>query len=273
MEKENVFVIPTDFTEQTYIALEQSYNLARFNNATILLLTVAKADDKETKKKLDEMAAKARKESGLPVRAEIRQGNIYTQVVKCAEENEAQMIVLGLESKIALDKIVGPSAFKLVRESPCPVLTIRGKKHRKGCENIVLPLDLTKETREKVAKAIEVAKYFDAAIRIVSVLDSKREIHENKLMAYSNQVKQYIKKQGVRCSIKTLRGKDVANMVINYASTIDADLIMIMSKLELDFKEMIVGSTAQHIINTSPIPVLSIRPMKRKDLVFFNPYG
>lgn len=269
---ENVFIVPTDFTQQTYIALEQCYNLARFNNASILLLNVADGNEEEIKKKLEEMAEKARKDSGLEVKTMIGKGNIYSEIERVAKEVNAKMIVLGLESKIGLDKLIGPNAFKLVRESTCPVLTIRGKKHKKGCENIVLPLDLTKETREKVAKAIEFAKYFDAAIRVVSVLASKKEENENKLMAYSAQVREFIKKSGIKCSIKTLRGDNVAELVINYAESIDADLVMIMSKAELNFKEFFMGTTAQQIINLSEIPVLSIRPMERKDTSSFSPY-
>ena len=33
----------------------------------------------------------------------------------------------------------------------CPVITIKGKDHIEGCDNIILPLDLEKETKEKVS--------------------------------------------------------------------------------------------------------------------------
>ena len=264
--KPNYFLIPTDFTEQTYIALEQSYNLARFHDARLLLLNVAEDNDNQARKKLEEMAAKARKESGLVVETMSKKGNIYTEVEKLAEALEPKMIVLGLESKIGFDKIVGPSAFRLIRESSYPVLTIRGKVHRKGCENILLPLDLTKETREKVTKALELAKDYGANIRIVSVLSSTKERDENKLMAYSNQVRDYIKKSGVKTSIRTLRGKDIPKMVLNYGYSIDADLILIMSKAELNLREFFIGTVAQRIINESNIPVLSIRPSVKRDL-------
>jgi len=265
--KENVYLVPTDFTDQTVIALEQTYNLAKFSNASILILLVINKIDSVAEIKLERMAQKARKESGVPVETMVRIGkNPYKEIENVAKERNVKMIVLGLESKITIDKIVGQNAFKLVREAEGPVLTIKGKKHRKGCENIVLPLDLTKETREKVTKAIEFAKYFGAAIRVVSVLASKKEEKENKLMAYSAQVRKYIKDEGLKASIKTLRGKDIANLVVNYANAIDADLIMIMSKAELNMKEFFMGTTAQRIINISNVPVLSIRPMKRKDM-------
>jgi nucleotide-binding universal stress UspA family protein len=264
--KPNYFLIPTDFTEQTYIALEQSYNMARFHNARLLLLNVAEDNDSQARKKLEDMATKARKESGLVVETMSKKGNIYTEVEKLAEALEPKMIVLGLESKIGFDKIVGPSAFRLIREASYPVLTIRGKVHKKGCENILLPLDLTKETREKVTKALELAKDYGANIRIVSVLSSTKERDENKLMAYSTQVRDFIKKSGVKTSIRTLRGKDIPKMVLNYGYSIDADLILIMSKAELNLREFFIGTVAQRIINESNIPVLSIRPSMKKGI-------
>jgi len=160
----------------------------------------------------------------------------------------------------------------MVRESKHPIITIRGKEHREGCKTILLPLDLTKETREKVDKAIILAKLFKADIRVISILNTTDEEFENKLISHSNQVWKRIKEEGIKCSIKTLRGKDVAQMVLDYGKEVDADLIMIMSKAELSVKEFFIGTVAQHIINESEIPVLSYRPMERKDTTVFHPY-
>jgi nucleotide-binding universal stress UspA family protein len=134
-------------------------------------------------------------------------------------------------------------------------------------------VDLTKETREKVSKAIELAKLFNADIRVISILTHKDEEAENKLISYSNQVWKFIKDEGVRCTIKTLRGHDVPQMVLDYGHEVEADLILIMSKAELSMKEFFIGTVAQRIINESDIPVVSYRPMERKDTtVFTSPY-
>jgi nucleotide-binding universal stress UspA family protein len=181
--------------------------------------------------------------------------------------------MIGLSSKISLSKIIGKNAFRMVRESKHPVITIRGKVHRDGCKTILLPLDLTKETREKVTKAIELAKIFNADIRVISILTQKDEEAENKLISYSNQVWKYIKDEGVRCTIKTLRGHDVPQMILDYGHEVEADLILVMTKAELSMKEFFIGTVAQRLINESDIPVLSYRPMERKDTTqFVTPY-
>ncbi|TAL58658.1 MAG: universal stress protein [Bacteroidetes bacterium] len=256
MSKSNILV-PMDFSEQSIIALGQSYNLARYTGSTITLLHINDGKEQNAKAKLDKLAVDVSAESGLPVDVMIVKGDTYDQVLKTAEKLEAIVIVVGFNP---------PSKWviKLIKKSPCPVLTIKGKNHRNGCENIVLPLDLTKETREKVVKAIEFAKFFKSTIRVISVRLIADRKHENKLIAYSHQVQRFIKSKNVPCTIKTLEGTDVAKLVINYADEENADLIMIMSMGEQTIKEFFVGTTAQKIVSLSEIPVLSIRPTKRK---------
>ena len=268
----NSILVPIDSTEQTIIALGQTYNLARLTNSKIVLLSVDEGNPPLVQKKLDELAKEASAKSGQPVEAMVRKGNVYEEINKVADVINPLFVMIGLSSKISLSKIIGQNAFKMVRESKHPVITIRGKVHRDGCKTILLPLDLTKETREKVNKAIELAKIFNADIRVISILTQKDEEAENKLISYSNQVWKYIKDQEVRCTIKTLRGSDVPQMIMDYGHEVEADLVLIMTKAELSMKEFFIGTVAQRIINESDIPVLSFRPMERKDTSVFNPY-
>jgi nucleotide-binding universal stress UspA family protein len=166
--------------------------------------------------------------------------------------------------------------LRVVRESHKPVITIKGKHHRKGCQNIILPLDLTKETKEKVTKAIEFAKRFGSIIRVVSVLLTNDEFVVNRLTRQLDQVKKYIEEQGVDCTAEIVRdtkgGQSLSESVIDYANKAKGDLIMIMTQQEEDFTDFFIGSSAQGIINESDIPVLSIIPTPKKDTTVFTPY-
>lgn len=266
-------LVPIDSTEQTIIALNQSYNLARLTQSKIVLLTIDEENNPvAAQKRLAELAKDAAEKSGCPVETMVRKGNVYEEINKVADVLNP-LLMIGLTSKITLNKIIGKNAFRMVRESKHPVITIRGKIHRDGCKTILLPLDLTKETREKVDRAIELAQKFSANIRVISILTTTNEEAENKLISYSNQVWKHIKAQHIHCTIKTLRGTNVPQMILDYAHEVDADLILIMSKAELNVKEFFIGTVAQRIINESDIPVLSYRPMERKDTtVFTAPY-
>lgn len=271
-EKINSIVVPIDSTEQTVVALKQCYNLARYTNSQLVLLHVFENDETKEVEYMQKIAQDAEKESGLTVKVEYGRGNVFTETMRLAEELGAILVVLGLTSHMSTKDIIGNSASKFIRESTFPVLTIRGKEHRDGCENILLPLDLTKETRQKVDKAIEFARYFGAAVRILSVFSLKDVEYENKILAYSQQVKNYIKSKGIPCTNKSIASDDIAQAVVDYAHKIEADLIMIMTKAELSIKEVFVGTTAQRIVDISEIPVLSLRPSDHYTQVIFNPY-
>jgi nucleotide-binding universal stress UspA family protein len=46
---------------------------------------------------------------------------------------------------------------------------------------------------------------------------------------------------------------------------VNADLIIIMTQKELEWRQFIIGTESQQIINGTEIPVCSIRPIERKD--------
>lgn len=271
---ENNILVPLDFSEQSLTALSQSYNLAKLTKSKLVLLHVlTNKSEPDIETLLKKRAEKISSEAGIEVQIIVEKGNVYKKILEVQNRIKPLFVVIGLNSKLGLDKIVGYNAFRLIRESKFPIITIRGKQHKNGCENILFPLDLTKETREKVGKAIELAKLFGATIKILSIFSHQERHLENKLIAYSHQVRNFIKEKGITCTIKTLVGNDVSKMVLEYASKNDIDLIMIMTKEELNVKEFFVGTIAQQMIASSKIPVMSVRPTEKKDTSSFtSPY-
>lgn len=285
-------LVPVDFSEQSVVALEQAVSLSRVFNSEIHVLNVINEefslsklfDDsdkaqykKRAKQRLDEFVSAKSAELGIEMKSIQVTGKIYNQVVNSADVIDAEFIVMGTAGSTTLKKkFIGSNALRVVRESHKPVITIKGKHHRKGCQNIVLPLDLTKETKEKVAKAVEFAKRFGSIIRVVSVLMTNDEFIVNRLTRQLDQVKKYISEQGVECGAEIVRDTKgehtLAESIIDYATRTKGDLIMIMTQQEQDFTDFFIGSSAQEVINNSDIPVLSIVPSPKKDTTSFSPY-
>ncbi|MBK9319538.1 MAG: universal stress protein [Bacteroidetes bacterium] len=177
-EKRHI-IVPIDFSEQSTIALSQTYNLARMSSADITLLHVidealfssvlhlfsSKEDQEELLRlgiqtKLNGMANDAKAKSGLEFNTRIEKGKIYDVVAEVAKEINASFIVMGTSGETTLKKqFICSHAIRVISDAPCPVITIKGKKHRSGCNTILLPLDLSKETKEKVTQCIEIALF------------------------------------------------------------------------------------------------------------------
>jgi len=220
-------VIPVDFGEQSMIALGQSYNLAKLTRSEITLINVIDEDffkpfqdvvsarndyeghlKGDIDKRLNDLAKKVHDETGIKVNTMTRTGKIYDEIVTAAEDLKANLIVMGTMGVVGLKKrIMGSNASRVVRESTCPVITIKGKIHRFGIRHILLPLDLTKETKEKVDKAIEIALLYGSIIHVVTIVSSDDEFLMNKLTRQMNQVIEFIDKAGIKCTSEFVNGK------------------------------------------------------------------
>lgn len=282
-------IVPVDFSDQAKIALSQTFNLARKTNSEITLLHVidealfssvlhlfSSIDQHEEllrtgiQTKLNELAKETEAKSGVRVHTRIEKGKIYDVVSEVAGEMNASFIVMGTSGETTLKKkFIGSNAVRVIGDAPCPVITIKGKEHKSGCETIVLPLDLSKETKEKVSKCIEIAKLFGSTVKVMSVIASEDEFLINKLERQMEQVTSFISGHGITCSGEFVHHKSVSDSVIDYSRKVNADLIVIMTQKELEWSEFLIGTDSQQIINESEIPVCSIRPMQRKDTTEF----
>jgi len=283
----NHILVPIDFSEQALIALDQSYNLARLTKADITLLYVLDEDhsnlfsifgkpkkakkeknkfQKGLKEKLDKLAKETTAKSGVKVNTKISVGKIYEEIVNVANELNAAFIIMGTKGQHGLKKkFIGSNSLRVIKESNCPVITIAGKKHRPGCKVIVLPLDLTEETKEKTGKAIELANYFGSSIKVVSIINTKDQLIIEKLKTQLKQVEAFIKKRKLLVTSELVENNNIVEGVLKYTKKVKADLILIMTQSEMDWTDMFIGSSAQEIINNSDVPVLSIHPMDKAE--------
>jgi nucleotide-binding universal stress UspA family protein len=289
----NRIVIPVDFGEQSLIAIHQAARLAKMINGELTLVHVMETNgflgrlsnsvnDEELKNeinaKLDELIESTLQNEGIKADKVLAHGSVYDKVAEVAEMLNARFILMGTNGGNSgiRRRFIGSNSLRIVRESKVPVITIKGKHHRDGCKNIVLPLDLTKETREKVSKAIEFAKLYGSDIRVVSVLFTTDEFIVNRLTRQLSQVKGFIEKSGTRCTAEIIKGikgeESLGQIIIDYTNKVEGDLLMIMTQQETDFTDLFIGSAAQEIINKSDVPVLSIVPTPKKELAEFLPY-
>ena len=283
----NKILIPIGFSDQSMIALGQGVNLARIKNSEVVLLSVIEernmmfdlfmaSDDKsdELKQKvldnLEKIADEYRAKYGVEIETMVARGSVYEKVCEVSDMVNASLIVMGTNGapKGISKRFIGSNAEKIVRSSKCPVITIKGQEHKDGCDNIILALDLTKETKEKVTYAIEYARYWDATVRIVSVVLRDNNHIRNRLQRNLDQVEKFITKAGVKCTSELIEGekkRSLSDFILEYEKRFESDLIMIMTKKEESLSDGL-SVTARSLIYKSDIPVMSIHPKDRKHL-------
>jgi hypothetical protein len=197
-------------------------------------------------------------------------GGINNKVKSILSETKAKFLVLSpFLTKIGSSKReISIIAHKLVRNSPCPVISINGPVKYNGFRSILLPLGFSQITLQKVKKVIEFAGYFNSEIHVASFCNTGA--NEEKLFRVRvqlKQVKQWIEKSKIKCKtqmVKTHRADvSLAAKILSYArEQDDIDLIAIMVKKKYNLLEYILGSTNQRLLKISEIPVMTFIPEK-----------
>ena len=287
MTSKDIILVPIGFTDQSLVALQQAVIVAKRTNSELFLLSVVEMPtalqkifsdyeekQKHFKEKLRENLIELSNnycEGVSNVKCLVSSGKIYEEITDIAESLGASLIIMGTDGtpKDIKKKFIGSNANKVVRSAPCPVITIKGKSIKNTCDMIALPLDLNKETREKVTNAIQFARLFNSEVRAFSVSFSDDDDSvKNKLNSTLSQVSKFITSKGVKCSTDLLEISSSAifsSSIVKYTEDINADLIMIMTKGEENLDLNFLGSNARKLINKSDIPVMSIRPTAKKD--------
>ena len=131
-----------------------------------------------------------------------------------------------------------------------------------GGKNIVFPLDLSAESKQKVKWAIHLGKSYKSTIHVLTYKVGD-EFLNNKLMANLKQIQTLLDENGISHTETVLENdKDFARKTQEFAETQLADLIMIMTQQEdKGIREYIIETYAQQIVNdTGNIPVFCVNP-------------
>lgn len=279
----NNILVPYDFNPQSVLALDWAMLLAHRLKCGITILYVNEPSrlsfsmfDQEQHEEftdrindqLETIALKLSLKSGINIDARLLQGRVYAAILSLAEELHTEFIVMGTHSKIQPDQkpMVGRNTSRVIRMSKCPVITIGGNQLPLNGKSVLLPLDLTKITRQKISWAIKMAGIYGTGIKAVSALWSQNnpEIMA-RLFIQMEQVKETIEAAGIKCSTKIIETpageKTSVPVILDYARQEgDIELIIIMTQQESALVEFFVGSHAQEFIRNAEIPVMSVVP-------------
>ena len=274
--KKNKILVCIDFQPQSLMGLHQCYDLARFTNSEIVLLYVIESTDlfsnlfslnfdkakAEVENRLDKVIADECADSELTFSKVVKSGKVSDCIIETAREVRARFIIMGKNgSTQGIKKFIGSNTTKVISESDFPVISIKGK-HSIGYKNIVLPLDLSKSTRENVASAVSFAKYFGSHIHIVSVHSVGIIFQATNLYNRIKKIEKIFHAYDIECTHQFYKRqkKDDYEYVLDYAHELNADLIMVMTHQEGRINDYYIGAFAHHIINESKVPVLSLTP-------------
>ena len=217
--------------------------------------------------------------AGTPHETYVRRGRIGEVISEIVTDQQIDLLVLGTHGREGIGKLVmGSVAEELLRQSPCPVLTVGPKAagrvkqefdetgkdfHPAEIElrQIVFAVDVSAESLAAASFAVSLAEEFQGKISLVYVI-------EESTAAPGKRIRQYLEslipeEAAAWCRAETIvRFGSSAEKIIETASELNADLIVLGVRPASDglfAATHFSGSVAHRVIAGATCPVLSVR--------------
>jgi nucleotide-binding universal stress UspA family protein len=286
---------PTDFSEPAEYALNLAGSLAHNQGAGLLVLHVADplADpahplqgglplDRQ-RRRLETRRPQA---PGVAVEHRLLSGDPAELILQTARETGCPLIVMGTKGLKGLARLLlGSVAEKVVRNAPCPVVTVKYPKRETAAEAatqpqaaapialILHPTDFSSPCEEAFRVACALARDLSARLVVVHVAGAPpvalphmpvppplpadpREILEgmrHRLQASAPDLP-------MDCRVEQ---GNAAERIVDTARETPCDLVVMGTHGRTGLGRVLMGSVAERVLRTAPCPVVTVKaPVK-----------
>jgi nucleotide-binding universal stress UspA family protein len=261
MEKKR-FIVPHDFTEVAENALNHAIATAKPLNAEIFVLHIVPKESniRDAETKLQGVIS-AFESSGVKLIPSVRVGNIFEDIGEFAAEHHAELIFMGTHGAHGWQHITGSHALKVITSSSVPFIVVQEKGIKEtGYDDIVVPMDLNKETKQKLTIVANLASYFNSRVHVITP-DETDEFLRHEIMANIQFANKFFSERGIDVTTTLAPSSGFDKEVVKHAVHLDADLIAIMNLNKSNFLGTITANYEQYIItNDAKIPALVVNP-------------
>ncbi|MCX6282219.1 MAG: universal stress protein [Bacteroidetes bacterium] len=271
-------VVAVDFSTTSIHAIEYAIPLANKLKCDIILVWVDKISSieslypdtssenrNEAKKRFEEIIQQFGKKmgKGLKIESKLRKGKVFHEVDTLAKTLGALLVITGTHGVSGFEEYwIGSNAFRIVTYASCPVITVRHDfEIKKSIDRIVVPVDGSSETIQKLPFISRLAKLFKSEVHVVATHSSHLNSIQRIAEKYMQMSTGYFQANEIHCLEDSIVSNDVTKALLQYSVNVKADLIAIMTEQETPVN-ILLGAQAQQMINQSAIPILSIHPLE-----------
>jgi nucleotide-binding universal stress UspA family protein len=287
--KTSKILIPVDFSKTSLNAIKYAAFMAKYTKGELVLVHVQSKTElldiilpaiklKDVSvitdflyEKLEKIAGDIKKRYGIPVSSFVTTGHVTSEVINMAEETKATMVVMGTHGKDSDNGFfLGSNAYRVLTKSDIPVMTVQTAADKLGFQNILVPIDTSDHSRQKVDSAIFMADKFAAKLHIIGILHSGNQGEKNykyKMEVILDQIKKMADKKKISCTTDIQFADNRAKTTLEYAKKVKADLILSMTDQNAEFSSVVLGNYIHQLTNESKIPVLCIPPELNPDML------
>ncbi|MBZ0207988.1 MAG: universal stress protein [Flavobacteriales bacterium] len=262
----NRILVPTDFTSVVDYAMDHAMKLANTMGAEVHLLhLVPDMDEQEVMQRrlaTEQERGRAIKAT-VPLKTMLRKGKVYEGIGDAAKEIGAELIIMGTHGMRGMQFITGSRALRVIGNSDVPFIVVqeRGLK-ADGYRDIVVPMDLQLETRQKLGLVAGMAAYFKGKAHVIVPKETDEFLH-HQLQDNISFAEKFFGERGIamEATVADTGSGGFVKAVLDHSKKVDADLIAVMNMTGANiFGTLGVPYEEEILTNEAMIPVMLLNP-------------
>ena len=264
-------LVPTDFSDTANNALQFAADLAKKNNAEIVLLHVyhvpvidvytsatyieemQKEQEKESLQKLDAIVTELTK-GGIIADSISKPGFLADEIELIEEKEEVDFIVMGTTGASgALASLIGSNAARAIEKSTVPIMVVPHEARNKQYKKIGYAYDFVDVDVTSLGSLADFAQPYSADVLVMHVKDEAhfRFKDEEKILADAG------KKYGnVNFSFAEIKDTDIADALNECIEEEDLDLLVMTHHHRTFFEKLFHKSLTKKMAYHTNIPLL-----------------
>jgi nucleotide-binding universal stress UspA family protein len=265
-EYQKLIVVPWDFTHVAGNALAHAVKISRMVGNDICLLHIIDPGvnlkvEAQKRARLKQLTEENSKKYNVAISYHISKGSIFSSIAEFANEKEASLVVMGTHGMKGMQKLTGSWALKVIVKSRIPFIVVQDPPvDQERYHSIVFPIDFRSENKEKMKMAIFMGKFFESKIHMF-ISGSTDKTLAKKTNTNLNFAVKYLMQNNIDYEIHKSAKGNFAQLTIDFAQKINADLLLIMTTKNISLADYVFGASEQYMIaNSSKIPVCCVNP-------------
>ena len=223
------------------------------------------------------------KSSHLDYSVKVLLGEIDQQILRAVDEQSVDLVIMGSHGRRGFTRwFVGSVTERVLREIPVPLMTVATLAGKTSpvpegpvrLDRILCPSDFTDSEEVALPLAVEFAKRFDSELEIVHVVEHlKRSPTSAPYTAAELVAEQEVLITNARSKLedvasrvgsdsvtvrKTVLEGHASDAILSHATASGASLLVITLHRMNFVERALVGATAERLVRTASIPVLTV---------------
>lgn len=265
----NLYIVPHDLTEVGQAAFEYALFLGEHIKAEILVVHFVESASKVPAftTKLQDLIKKTSATSSVTVSHKVMVGSVFSSLSTLAKAEHAQLIIMGTHGAKGLQKITGSHAMKVITSCEIPFIVVQKDTKKIAIKNIVVPIDLSKESLQIINNAGDLARIFDATVHVIGEKQNDEGLSQqikNRVLLIRNKYDE----KGAKCEIHLLdSGGSYAKKIVQYVKDNTINIIALAYHTESLLPQF--DTFAQSLItNEAQLPCMIVASKPAGNLYF-----